>query len=218
MIAGMFLAAGPNTYADESADPIGAKLETARLKYKKDLEQFSNSVKDLLDKKEESARKTGNKAVVDNLREELKTFEADAILPSIVPASFERKLSAIRGEMEQAFKLAIKDYTKKRSDDDAKKVEEELKVFRDAAVLSATKQALLGTWKLQIGSYSSDLVFHANETVEITTERATSPWKIDLKANIIDVEGVGKVKLPLSEKGTSGVSFKGDNFTMTKQR
>lgn len=202
--------------ADDSADPIARQLEVARNKYKKEIEQFDVSVKRLLEKKEEAARKAGNKAALETLKAEFDRFDKDRVVPMWAPMTFAKKLSVIRGDLEEAHRTAIKEYTRKRADDSAKKVEVELKAFQNESILTATKRMLIGTWKLRLASgYTTNLIFREDGTGDQTTSGAKFDWKIDLDAGVITA-GPDKIKLPLNEEQTSGTNPDGQSFVVSK--
>ncbi len=199
-------------FADDPADPIARQLEVARNKYKKEIEQFDVSVKRLLEKKEEAARKAGNKAAIETLKAELDRFDKDRVVPMWAPMTFAKKLSIIRGELEEAHRTAIKEYTRKRADDSAKKVEVELKEFQN----ESTKRMLIGTWKLRVADgYTTNLIFRADGTGDQTTSGAKFDWKIDVDAGVI-IAGPDKIKLPLNEEQSSGTNGDGQPLVVSK--
>ncbi len=203
-------------FADDPADPIARQLEVARNKYKKEIEQFDVSVKRLLEKKEEAARKAGNKAALETLKAELDRFDKDRVVPAWAPMTFAKKLSIIRGELEEAHRTAIKEYTRKRADDSAKKIEVELKEFQNESILAATKMMLIGTWKLRLANgYTTNLIYRENGTVEYTASGATLDWKIDVEAGLI-IAGGDKIKLPLNEEQSSGTNIDNQSFVVSK--
>ena len=48
--------------------------------------------------------------------------------------------------------------------------------------LAAIRKTLIGAWHLKLGSYTSNLIFHADGTVAHTTEKKTFKWVIDVEA------------------------------------
>lgn len=208
--------------AQETADPIATQLDRARQKYAKDYEQFEKSVNDLFGKKEDAARKGGNKQVLDGLRVERKSFDDDQVVPSFAPPSYAKKQAAIRSDFERAYNAAIKDYVKKRADDDAKKIEDELKEFRNGPKVVAIRRALLGTWTLRVVSgYTTDLIFQEGGMVKYGVNGSNVPYRIDVEAGFVYL-GEGKdpdrIKLPLQDIQTSGFNSAGQDTTFTKKK
>ena len=206
----------------EKVDPVATQLENARQKYKKEWDQFEKSVKDLLEKKEEAARKAGNKLALDIVQAERKGFEDDAVIPTFAPPAIVRKQSLIRADLERAYNGAIKDYIKKRDDDEAKKVEEELKGFRNAPKIVATRRELVGTWTLRVNNgYTTDLEFDPDGTVKYGINGSVVNYRIDIEAGLVYL-GPGKdtdrIKLPLNGGRADGFNSGGSDTTYTKKK
>lgn len=208
--------------AEEPSDPVATQLEHARQKYKKEYEQFEKSVGDLFEKKEETVRRTGSKQALDVLRADRKSFEDDQIVPSFAPPSYAKKQTTIRADLERAYNVAIKDYIKKRADDEAAQIESELKDFRNAPKVTAIRRTLLGTWSLRVVSgYTADLVFQDDGTVKHTLIGSTNTYRIDLDAGFVYL-GPGKetdrMKLPLNDDRATGFNGAGQETTFTKKK
>lgn len=217
------LALAPSSFAEESnEDPVRTKLELARKNFQTEIEKFNDSVKELMEKKIAVARKTGNKPVVDGLNAELNAFTRDETVPASVPVPFQRKQATIRSKLADAYEVAIKEYTKQGADAEAKQMVDALKAHHQFDELAAIRKMLIGTWHLKLGSYTSNLIFHADGTVTHTTEKQTFKWVIDLEAGHVKCNfGDGRgdtIKLPLNEKGTTGHNFRGHEFVITKQK
>lgn len=220
---GLF-ALAPSGFAEESSeDLVRAKFELARKNFQTEIEKFNDSVKELMEKKVTVARKTGNKPVVDGLNVELNAFIRDETVPANIPVSFQRKQSSIRSKLADAYEVAIKEYTKRGADAEAKQMVDALKAHQQFDELAAIRKLLIGTWNLKLGSYTSNLIFHADGTVTHTTEKKTFKWVIDLGAGQVKCddgnEGRGDIiKLPLNDKGTTGLNWHGHEFVLTKQK
>lgn len=206
----------------EKIDPVATQLENARQKYKKEWDQFEKSVKDLLEKKEEAARKAGNKQALNIVQAERKAFEDDAVIPTFAPPAIARKQSLIRADLERAYNTAIKDYIKKREDEEAKKIEDELNEFRNAPKIVAIRRALVGTWTLRVVSgYTTDLVFDQDGTVKYGINGSTVNYRIDVDAGFVYL-GEGKdpdrIKLPLNGDRADGFNSAGQDTTFSKKK
>jgi hypothetical protein len=132
----------PSRARGQDADPIKARLEKAREAYEAEVGKLSNSLLDVLQQREDAARKSGDKKLVDRIREERNAFESRGQLPrsAATPAQL-RELKQARSAMEAAYQAAVKEYTKAKKDDDASAVEQELKVFKGEAAAALTRPA-----------------------------------------------------------------------------
>ena len=217
------LAFAPSGFAEESnEDPVKAKLELAQKNFQTEIEKFNDSVKELMEKKVAVARKTGNKPVVDGLNVELNAFTRDETVPTSVPVTFQRRQASIRSKLADAYEVAVKEYTKLGADAEAKQMVDALKTHQQFDELAAIRKTLIGAWHLKLGSYTSNLIFHADGTVAYTTAKKTFKWVIDLDAGHVKCNfGDGRgdtIKLPLNEKGTTGINVNGHEFVLTKQK
>ena len=109
---------------------IQTKLDAARTTYEAKREQFHEYVAKYFDKRNEAARRSGNKKQVDQIKEEQKAFEVKGDLPSDAPAELRRKISTARQAMESAYQTAIRDFTKSMFDDEAASTEKLLEQFK----------------------------------------------------------------------------------------
>lgn len=212
---------GPCSEASDALDQATTALTSAKVKYNRETESFDKSVKAAIEKKIESARRAGNKSLIDQLKAESELFDADDTVPPALPTSYLKKQTAIRGEMEQAYTAAIKAFTKQRADKQAAQAEKELATFQFRSSLAATKKMLVGTWKLKAPSgYTSDLIFHANGTVDHSAAGMTLQWSVDTEAGHIKIAFPGgkfdKIKLPLKEKESPGFNINGMEYSVTK--
>jgi hypothetical protein len=123
-----FLACGFAAAADE--DPVRSKLDDAKAAYDSEMEKFEASVDEWLDKREESARKDGNKKLVDQVKAERQAFNEHGELPKDLPTTIRRKATLARLALESAYTTAIKEFTKASRDDDASAAERELELFK----------------------------------------------------------------------------------------
>ena len=195
-------------------------MEGARRSYQNDIDKFNTSVVELVEKKIEAARKGGNKTLVDGLEAELEQFQGDGILPSTSPAKHDRQRAALRARLERAYESAIKKCTRAGEDSLAENLEQEATDFRHELALKAARRKILGTWKLRLGNYMTDLVFKADGAVINTKEIRTAKWTIDVAAGFVFVEYspvyIDKISLPLNFKGTQGVTGNGRKFVIAK--
>jgi hypothetical protein len=111
-------------------DPVKAKLDAAREVYKAELERYRNDVGKWFDKREDDARKPGDKKMVDQIKAERAAFAQNGELPAQAPAALKGTPKAARAKLEAAYEAAVKEYTKVRKDDLAAAVEREFDGFR----------------------------------------------------------------------------------------
>ncbi len=111
-------------------DPVKLKLDKAKAAYDAAMDKARNAVGEYFDKREEAARKDGNKKLVDEIKVERKAFDEKDEPPSAAPAALKQKFAAARMSMENAYVLAVKEYTKAKMDDEAAIVESELVAFK----------------------------------------------------------------------------------------
>ena len=103
-------------------------------------------------------------------------------MPTSVPITFQRKQASIRSKLPDAFEVAVKEYTKLGADAEAKQMVDALKAHHPFDELAGIRKTLIGAWHLKLGSYTSNLIFHADGTVAHTTEKKTFKWVIDVEA------------------------------------
>lgn len=119
-------------------DPIKKKLDAAKRAYESELESFGKSVIEWLDKREELARKDGNKKQVDLIKSERAAFQNEGELPKDLPITVRRKATIAKATIEAAYAAAVKEYTKARQDDEASDVEKELADFKAGRTTSTS--------------------------------------------------------------------------------
>ncbi|VTR93443.1 unnamed protein product [Gemmata massiliana] len=115
---------------DEAEDPIKDKLVAARAAYDAELVQYAELVGEWFDKREDAARKDGNKKLVDQVKVERKVFDKTGELPRDVPAAIPQKKAVARRTLEAAYTQAIKEYTRAKKDDKAEAAEKGLVAFQ----------------------------------------------------------------------------------------
>ena len=136
---GLFFAPLGIAFAQEP-DEIKDKLDKAKQAYTQAAERARQDLYDAIDKKEESARSSGNKKLVDQIKAERKAYEESGKLPKVIPATaFQKAMSTARAPLDAAYQSAIKEYTKARKDDEASAVEAEWKKFKEGGALVRTK-------------------------------------------------------------------------------
>jgi len=110
-------------------DAIKAKLDAAKLAYRVAGVEYRQAVGAWFDKRDEAARKDGNKKLVDLIKAERKAFEDRGELPKGAPKNLQETLNPAREVLEAAYRTAVGGYTKARMDREAEATEKELKEF-----------------------------------------------------------------------------------------
>lgn len=130
--------------ADESS--IETKLNKAKVDYDTALEKYRSVVVEWIEKREEAARKVGDKKAVDQIKSERLVFDAKGELPKGAPNNLKTQLSSARSAMDQAYKSAVAEYTKAKRDDEAAAVEKAWTEFRGVgqAGPTNTERAIMG--------------------------------------------------------------------------
>lgn len=137
----------------DDRDPIKEKLFAAKVAYDKEMSAYRTAVGEWFDKREDAARKAGDKKAVDTVKAERKAFDEGGTLPKTAPASVQQKPAQVRKALETAYAEAVKAYTKEKKDDRAAAVEKEWKALLDEntinllALVNPKSHVLAGDWK-----------------------------------------------------------------------
>lgn len=116
---------------EKEKDPVREKLFAAKVAYDKEIRHFRKQVEEWLDKREETARKAGDKKTLDLVKEERKTYEENGDLPKSLPKTLQLIPGRTKKKLESVYTEAIKAYTKAGKDELASAVEKELESFRN---------------------------------------------------------------------------------------
>jgi len=110
------------------ADPIRAKLDTAKKVYTEAIAMHGKELLDTLQKKDDEVRKAGNLQLVEQLKKEKTTFETEGELPTMVPSlAYLNKMRQSKRSLDTAFRQAIKECLVEKLDNKAAEIEVELK-------------------------------------------------------------------------------------------
>jgi hypothetical protein len=119
-------------------DTIKLRLDKAKKDYEEQIEDFRKDVREYFEKRENSARKDGDKKRVDQIKEERQQFTASGVLPKTVPATVVQKATNARKVLAAAYKQAVKEYTQAKKDDEANATEKELDTLLKAELAKST--------------------------------------------------------------------------------
>ena len=169
---------GRGRAADDSPQD---RLDAAKAKYLKDMNSYREEVNAYFEKREEAARKDGNKKQVDAIKTEKKLFEDTGALPkseSKSDSTLSLKAVTIRKELEKAYGMAVKEFTKVKQDDEAAQAQEELKAFVN----------LVGTWREIVPNPGLVRVFKfGGELTEFGADGkllTTGEWAVDKNGKV----------------------------------
>lgn len=193
----------------QDEDPVKAKLDKAKAAYAADAKKFRDEVGSLFDKREEAARKDGNKKLLDQIKDERKAFEEREELPTSTPKAVRQKLGAARSSLEKAFDTAVKEYTKGKKDAEAAAVEKELDEFRKTPDPSDTRRR----WVHAKGEFAS---LGGGAWEEKGADGNTYKWKetartkdfVELQANIFGVDYTARLGAKSADYKSGKENFK----------
>jgi hypothetical protein len=135
----------------DDVEAVKEKLFQAKKAYDAEVKKFKKAVADLLDKREEDARKKGNKKQVDQIKAEREAFEKTGEPPQMILNSIQEPVTAVRTKLDKAFTAAIKEYLKLKMDDAANATEKEQQEFQ------LTTAFLFGKRSYLVSLHHSDL-------------------------------------------------------------
>jgi hypothetical protein len=128
LISSCLVVATASTSASaQDADPIGERVEVARTTYVEATEKLRVELLEALAKREDAARKAGNKPLVDRIKAEREAFELNDELPAVVSSTrYKRGLASARSDLKAAMRTGVKEYLQARQDDQADALQAEL--------------------------------------------------------------------------------------------
>jgi hypothetical protein len=123
------LAAGLCPARADDADMVKEKLFQAKKDFDAEVQKFKKAVADSIDKREEDARKAGNKKLVDQIKTERESFEKNGDLPQTLSTAIRDIAIVARTKLDKAYASATKEYLRLKLDDAAEATEKERKEF-----------------------------------------------------------------------------------------
>jgi hypothetical protein len=131
MLAAFFFLTGLASFTIADEDSTYAKIQKAKEAHQKDVARVREEVLKGLQRAEDAARKSGNKPLLDKVKQETETFEAKGTPPSVISTKeSQRKLRRSRENLETLYHLSIKALTKAGKDDAADTLKNELAKFQ----------------------------------------------------------------------------------------
>jgi hypothetical protein len=137
------LALGP-ARADD-VESVRQKLFEAKKAYDGETQKFRKASADWFDKREEEARVSGNKKLVDQVKAERAAFEKDGETPQAFPVALHAQMRVARDTLDKAYGVAIKDYVRLKADAAAEATEKEQQKLVVESALAFGKRTYVGS-------------------------------------------------------------------------
>src|SRR4051812_17918772 len=90
----------------DDVEGVREKLFQAKKEYDGEVQKFRKAIGEVFDKKEEDARKTGNKKLVDQVKTERARFEESSDPPAELPPAARTQLATARSALDKAYQAA----------------------------------------------------------------------------------------------------------------
>jgi hypothetical protein len=195
--------------ARDDADPIKGKLDKAKAAFSAEQEKIRQDIGTYLDRREETARKAGDKKAVDLVKAERKAFEDNSELPATAPRVAKQLLVTARAAMERAYSAAVKEFTRAKKDEAAGLVEKEFQAFAKGLDPLDTR----GRWVHQKGTFT---LLAGGEWEEKSPDGTTYKWKetvrtrdyVELRATIFGVEYMVRLGFKTADYASGKGDFK----------
>jgi hypothetical protein len=201
----LLLAFGLCPVQADDADMVKEKLFQAKKDYDAEVQKFKKAISDLLDKREENARKKGDKKVVDQVKAERDSFEKTGESPQMVPVSLRDPVTSSRTKLDKTYNEAVKEYVRSKMDDAADATEKERQEFILTSALVLGKKTYLASLK------HFDVKVCENLFANDGTGGELGPAKVKLNGEFIphsifmhpENMSVAQVRYPLGGKWTA---------------
>jgi hypothetical protein len=138
----------------QDKDPVKDRLFAAKVDYDGAMREYRKLAGEWFDRREEDARKDGNKKLVDQVKGERDWFDESGGLLKGAPPTLSQKPVLARKALEAAYAQAVKDYVKGNQDVEAAATEAAWKAFVKAsaidllAFVDPKAHAVAGEWKM----------------------------------------------------------------------
>jgi hypothetical protein len=130
----------------DDADAVKEKLFQAKKEFDAEVQKFKKAITEHLDKREDDARKAGNKKQVDQIKVEREAFEKTGEFPPMLPVATRELLKSARSKLIGAYSTTVKELVRLKMDDAATAIEKEQQEFLSSA-LALGRKAFLVTLK-----------------------------------------------------------------------
>lgn len=138
----------------QDADPVKERLFAAKGAFDAEWKAIRQQTEEWFDKREEAARKAGDKKLVDEIKAERDEFDDGGEAPKAAPTAIRARQERALKTLESAYAQAVKDYTRIKKDEHAAAVEGELQQLSTRlrgidllALIDPKAHGVLGEWK-----------------------------------------------------------------------
>ncbi|HEX3357171.1 MAG TPA: hypothetical protein VHS31_09385 [Tepidisphaeraceae bacterium] len=112
-------------------DPIGAILNQEKSAYQTTLDKVDNDMLAVLQRREDAARKGGDRKLLDQILAERDALNAEGKWPALIPTQdLKAQLQVARQKMEAAYARAIENYAQANNDDASKTTQDDFEDFQ----------------------------------------------------------------------------------------
>ncbi|QJX00075.1 hypothetical protein [Frigoriglobus tundricola] len=191
--------------AYDEKDPVKEKLFAAKVAYDKEMSAFRKAADEWLDKREEAARKAGDKKALGTVKADRKAFEEDGALPKTAPVAIQQISVTARKTLETAYSQAVKDYIKAKKDEEATAVEKDFATFKtDAAKrdqAARARELLIGKWAWGDNTmtlFQNGTVLESNPKGGLVSK---GKWKVETDGLLVELENGYSCRGVLRENG-----------------
>jgi hypothetical protein len=206
LFTGVFAAGLCSARADD-VDTVKEKLFQTKKDYDAEVQKFKKAVSEMLDKREEDARKAGNKKLLDQVKAEREAFDKSGESPPTIPNTIREPLTAARTKVDKAYAAAIKEYVRLKQDDAASATEKEQQESQVSSAILFGKRTFLTTlkhfdvkvWDNTFANNGTYRTFDSGGTIKVKMNGEYVPNSIFL---IPQVNDSSQVRYPLGGKWT----------------
>jgi hypothetical protein len=129
----------------DDVEGVRQKLFEAKKAYDGEVQKFRKASADWFDKREEEARASGNKKLVDQVKAERAAFEKEGETPQSYPVALHAQMRAARDTLDKAYGVAVKDYVRLKADAAAEAAEKERQKIVVESALAFGKRTYVGS-------------------------------------------------------------------------
>lgn len=129
----------------DDVETVKDKLFQAKKLYDGETRKFRAAVTEALDRREEAARKAGDKKAVEAVKVDRERFDKSGELPPATAPAARDQMKAARAKLDKAYTAAVKDLVKLKEDAAAEATEKEQQKFNVDASLLFGKRVYVST-------------------------------------------------------------------------
>jgi hypothetical protein len=188
----------------DGVDEVKEKLFQAKKEYDGEVSKFRRAVTESLDKREDAARKAGDKKALDAVKVDRDRFDNSGELPTDCPKGPLTQIGAARTKLDKAYSAAIKDLVKLKEDAVAEAAEKEQNKFVfDSAFLLGKRTHLVTLKHFDVKTNNNNFSDDGSvpgRKYKLTLNGAPATRSIFLRA---PAKGIAQVSYALDGKWTA---------------